>query len=198
MLWKKRLLKQDIPLKRHRFGIKLFEFVDSNTHFLIDFITYTGKESNYEIISNFNSIEKEIENEKETVCNKTSLIIKWRDRWNVFTLTSAYSNTMSSTRKQNYKTNEDIVKPTSVVEYNKYMAGIDTINRQLVTCGTVRKTIRHIILSARHFPSKLPSKRCVVCSNLSSRKITMYICTDCVASLCVIPCFRTYHTRTRY
>jgi len=46
------LFKQYIPLKRHRFGIKLFELIDSKTHFLIDFIVYTGKESDYEIISN--------------------------------------------------------------------------------------------------------------------------------------------------
>ena len=53
MLWKGRsLFKEYIPVKRHRFGIKLFEIVDSTTNFLIDFIVYTGKGIDYELIEN--------------------------------------------------------------------------------------------------------------------------------------------------
>lgn len=49
VLWKGRLkFKQYLPLKRNRFGIKLFELVDCETGFLIDFIVYTGSDTDYE------------------------------------------------------------------------------------------------------------------------------------------------------
>ncbi|XP_020298401.1 piggyBac transposable element-derived protein 4-like [Pseudomyrmex gracilis] len=49
VLWKKKLyFKQFLPLKQHRFGIKLFELVDCKTGFLIDFIVYTESDTNYE------------------------------------------------------------------------------------------------------------------------------------------------------
>jgi len=49
MLWKGRLkFKQFLPLKRHRFDIKLFELVDCETGFLLGFIIYTGSDTDYE------------------------------------------------------------------------------------------------------------------------------------------------------
>lgn len=49
MLWKGRLsFKQYLPLKRHRFGIKIFELVDCETGFILDFIIYTGQNTEYE------------------------------------------------------------------------------------------------------------------------------------------------------
>lgn len=49
LLWKGRLkFKQYLPLKRNRFGIKLFELVDCETGFLLDFIVYTGSNTDYD------------------------------------------------------------------------------------------------------------------------------------------------------
>ncbi|XP_032688641.1 piggyBac transposable element-derived protein 4-like [Odontomachus brunneus] len=49
LLWKGKLkFKQFIPLKRNRFGIKLFELVDCKTGFILAFIVYTGKDTDYE------------------------------------------------------------------------------------------------------------------------------------------------------
>ena len=49
VLWKGRLkFKQYLPLKRNRFGIKLFELVEYESGFLIDFIVYTGLDTDYE------------------------------------------------------------------------------------------------------------------------------------------------------
>jgi len=49
VLWKGKLkFKQYLPLKRNRFGIKLSELVDCKTGFLIDFIVYTGLNTDYE------------------------------------------------------------------------------------------------------------------------------------------------------
>ena len=46
MLWKGRLsFKQYVPSKRHRFGVKLFMLCDCYTKFVLDFIVYTGAET---------------------------------------------------------------------------------------------------------------------------------------------------------
>ena len=46
MLWRGRLsFRQYIPDKRHRFGIKLFVFCDAETDYMLDFIVYTGKDT---------------------------------------------------------------------------------------------------------------------------------------------------------
>lgn len=47
VLWKGRLsFKQFIKTKRHRFGIKLFVLCDVETDYILDFIIYTGAETN--------------------------------------------------------------------------------------------------------------------------------------------------------
>lgn len=49
LLWKGRLrFKQFLPLKRSRFGIKIFEIVDCQTGFVLGFIVYTGADTDYE------------------------------------------------------------------------------------------------------------------------------------------------------
>ena len=49
MLWKGRLkFKQYLPMKRHRFGIKLFEIVDCQSGYIIDFVIYTGADTDYD------------------------------------------------------------------------------------------------------------------------------------------------------
>lgn len=49
VLWKGRLaFKQYLPLKRHRFGIKLFELVDCESGIILDFIVYTGGNTDFE------------------------------------------------------------------------------------------------------------------------------------------------------
>ena len=51
MLWKGRLgFRQYIPSKRHRFGIKLFQLVDCETKFVLDFIIYTGSTTEHQVI----------------------------------------------------------------------------------------------------------------------------------------------------
>lgn len=49
LLWKGRLrFKQYIPLKRNRFGIKLFMIVDCETGFVLGFVVYTGADTDYQ------------------------------------------------------------------------------------------------------------------------------------------------------
>ena len=52
LLWKGRLgFKQYTPSKRHRFGIKLFQLVDCETKFVLDFIVYIGSTTEYQVTS---------------------------------------------------------------------------------------------------------------------------------------------------
>lgn len=61
-------------------------------------------------------------------------------------------------------------------------------------------------LSARHFPDlvtstsskKNASRRCAVCSMKKIRRESRYQCTECDVGLCVQPCFRIYHTATKF
>lgn len=57
-----------------------------------------------------------------------------------------------------------------------------------------------IIFTERHFPDKLPSPlQCRLCSKSRERRRTSYCCKDCSDTepvpLCVVPCFRIYHTK---
>jgi len=48
LLWKGKLkFKQFLPLKRVRFGIKLFQVVDCTSGFILEFIVYTGADTDY-------------------------------------------------------------------------------------------------------------------------------------------------------
>ena len=61
-------------------------------------------------------------------------------------------------------------------------------------------------LTARHFPSYLPStpkrkhpgRRCQVCAAKGMRKESIYFCRECDMPLCVVPCFEIYHTVSKY
>ena len=72
-------------------------------------------------------------------------------------------------------------------------------------------------LTEKHFPSYLPptetksrpSRRCVVCTVPvgtkrtkgvpdTKRHETRFGCTPCGVALCVVPCFRLYHSHTDY
>ena len=53
LLWKGRLsFKQYIPSKRHRFGVKFFILCDCKTKYILDFIVYTGADTDIEKINN--------------------------------------------------------------------------------------------------------------------------------------------------
>lgn len=65
-------------------------------------------------------------------------------------------------------------------------------------------------LTQRHFPTCVPStdkkeyptRQCHVCKHTSrreqARRESRYMCEDCGVALCVVPCFREYHTLKHY
>lgn len=199
MLWKGRLkFKQYLPLKRHRFGIKLFELVDCETGFILDFVIYTGNDTDYDqfqlgvtgdIVANFlqpyffkghviyidnwysspilaeflhdrdtgicgtvksnrkgmpelkDALEK---NEVQIAHTSTWLVIKWKakEKTDVHVITTVHEPTFSLTGKNDYHTGEAKTKPACILDYNKYMGGIDLIDKQLALTETVRKSMK--------------------------------------------------------
>ena len=69
---------------------------------------------------------------------------------------------------------------------------------------TGRRQHAHDVLRLveRHFPDLIPptanrqnpTRQCVVCSLVKRRRESRYFCSSCNVALCVVPCFRRYHT----
>lgn len=60
------------------------------------------------------------------------------------------------------------------------------------------------IPSSEHAKRKTPSRKCIVCNNLSNTEIPLpikrssYWCPDCEKIMCVHPCFKLYHSQDDY
>lgn len=197
LLWKGRLkFKQYIPLKRKRFGIKLFQIVDCSSGFILDFVVYTGADTDYEkfdlgisgdivayfmkpyfykghvvYIDNWYSspqlaqflhdrntgmcgtvksnrkgmptLNSKLEKgEVQAVHNLSWLVIKWKDKKDVYMITTVHELKFCATGKKHYLTKENIIKPICVIDYNKNMGGIDNIDRQLSITESIRKSLK--------------------------------------------------------
>ncbi|XP_066585873.1 piggyBac transposable element-derived protein 4-like [Prorops nasuta] len=184
VFWKGRLMfKQYLPLKRNRFGIKVFELVECKSGFLIDLIVYTGSTTDFKncglgisggivahflepyfhkghviYIDNWYSSPKltEFLHDKDTgMCgtlrkigksvpksnaklNKGQvevahddvwLILKWMDKKEIYKITTVHKFGFSCTVKKDWKTGENIIKPTCILEYNQNMGVVDNIYR---------------------------------------------------------------------
>ncbi|PSN56177.1 PiggyBac transposable element-derived protein 4 [Blattella germanica] len=51
---------------------------------------------------------------------------------------------------------------------------------------------------SKHWPVKTSSRRCKVCSDKKKTSRSMYSCEVCDVALCIYPCFKLYHTKTKY
>ena len=324
VLWKGRLgFKQYIPSKRHRFGIKSFQLVDCETKFILDFIIYTGSDTEYQIIPGLGmsgSIVIELmqrylnkghhlyidnwdtspalfellhrnktgacgtirrnrkglprltaklkRGESQYAHTDVLLALKWQDKREVHMLSTIHSTAYTNSNKTDRQTGERLQKPVCIVDYTNNMGAVDHVDMQISFSECVRKTIKwykklfiHLLdmavynafviykmqnntsyqlsdfrleiirqiltkygpqrsstigrpstrdsplrLTARHFPSlipqtlqsKQPQRKCVVCASHNIRRDTRYFCADCDAPLCIVDCFRDYHTKVNY
>lgn len=139
VLWKGKLkFKHYLPLKRKPFAIKFFEPVDCISDFLIVCIVYTGSETDYEkfgmgicndIVAYF------LKND----FNKAHIV--YLDNWYLSPQLSERIGTICKNCKRNWKTGEDVVKPSCICDYNKNKGGVDNIDRHSSLQKTIRKTI---------------------------------------------------------
>src|SRR4051812_36173801 len=70
------------------------------------------------------------------------LVLKWKARRDVHMLSTIHELSMISTRKLDHITNEPIMKPICIKEYNENMGAIDKSDTQISFLECVRKTIK--------------------------------------------------------
>lgn len=80
--------------------------------------------------------------EAEVAHTDSWMVIKWMDKKEVYVLTSIHEFEYCVTGKKNFKTNEDIIKPSCIHDYNKNMGKVDDIDRQLSMTETIRKCMK--------------------------------------------------------
>ncbi|XP_065664666.1 piggyBac transposable element-derived protein 4-like [Hydra vulgaris] len=281
LLWKGRLLfKQYLPLKRARFGIKLFCLCE-DSGYMYRFRIYTGKQSPTDAIDiqlpeeckSFNTTEKIVvymmlpllnkgytiwmdnwysscrlfhflhhygttacgtirsnriplvvknanvlNNETAAFCFGPLLCLKYKDKKDVYMLSSQHDETVSPVKRRRGRPPFLVnTKPRCIVEYNYNMGSVDK-HDQMLKPYSIAKKIDFIRerengdapsrLKDRHFPDTLvptatwkkPQARCRVCSRKGVRRDIKTICPLCPGKpgLCASPCFKLWHTEIEY
>ncbi|XP_026736358.1 piggyBac transposable element-derived protein 4-like [Trichoplusia ni] len=190
-------IRQYLPKKRNRFGIKLFVMCDVQTGIIIDFIVYCGAAT--EIIDpcnlgvggavvstlirdffgsnrhlyvdnwytspvlldylhrnniyacgtvkknrvgmpRFNNTIKRGEIQAKYCPPMTAL--KWRDKKDIFILSTIHSDIMAPSLKEDRATGLPVMKPQAVLDYSKNMGSVDTADMLLSSIQCIRKTIK--------------------------------------------------------
>ena len=80
--------------------------------------------------------------EREAQCTDKLLAIHWKDRHDVYMLTSMSTNEMVETKKIDRKTGQKYLKPQSVVSFNKNIGAIDKTDMLLSSTECVRRTMK--------------------------------------------------------
>ena len=85
---------------------------------------------------------------------------------------------------------------------------IETYSKEKIQIRKGRRSFSDTLLrlTAQHFLENIPStrsekrpvRRCHVCAAKEIRKETIYYCCKCDTSLCIVPCFKIYHTVLKY
>lgn len=70
------------------------------------------------------------------------LVMKWRDKRDVFMLSTIHKPRMIKTGKTDWKNHEPIVKPECVVDYNKNKDAVDKVDMRISFIQCLRKTIK--------------------------------------------------------
>lgn len=204
--------------------------------------------------------------ETKSYFTKDMMALKWKDKREVFILSSLHDDSFENSKKINSKNNEFFQKPKCIIDYSNNMGGVDRNDMQISFSECVRKSVKwykkvffHILditvrnayvlyklntgkilqlsdfrleiinslleiygvsrkrigrpaknpsfrLIQRHFPdllanyseSKRSRKECAVCKAKNIRKETIYFCKDCNVPLCVIDCFKIFHTKQNF
>ena len=68
------------------------------------------------------------------------VLLIWKDKKLVHMVTAIHNTTIASTGKEDRRTDHQITKPTCILEYNKYMKGVDRSNQYLANFNILQKT----------------------------------------------------------
>lgn len=95
-----------------------------------------------------NRIPKELQNsdvkpgEIEFIRKGDTLILLFNNKRIVKMITNIHSAEIVDTRKIDRRTKKKIFKPKCIVDYNKYMSGVDRAGQYLVNCSLFRRTLK--------------------------------------------------------
>lgn len=80
--------------------------------------------------------------ERESMCTNKLLAVHWKDRRDVYMLTTLHKDTMTATKKIDRVTGNKYLKPECVVNYNANMGAIDKTDMLLSSIECVRRTMK--------------------------------------------------------
>jgi len=80
--------------------------------------------------------------EREANCTKKLLAIHWKDRRDVYMLTTMNKDKMVETKKIDRKTGKKYFKPECVINYNNNMGAIDKTDMLLSSIECIRRTMK--------------------------------------------------------
>jgi len=80
--------------------------------------------------------------ERESMCTNKLLAIHWKDRRDVYMLTTMHKDTMMTTKKIERATRDKYLKPECVISYNANMGAIDKTDMLLSSIECVRRTMK--------------------------------------------------------
>lgn len=70
------------------------------------------------------------------------LVLKWCDKREVWMLSTSHSVECQDSGKKNYRTGENILKPTCILDYSKSMGAVDKTDRIISTVSSTKKTLK--------------------------------------------------------
>lgn len=98
------------------------------------------------VCKNRNGMSRMEENLKiGEICYRSTnnlLAMKWRDKKDVWMLSTVHIARLIETEKRNYRTGLKKNKPSCVVDYNSNMGAVDKVYVILSTLNSTRKTIK--------------------------------------------------------
>lgn len=68
--------------------------------------------------------------------------VKWKDKKNIFMLSTIHDNAMEPSQRTNRNTGLPVIKPRAVLDYSKNMGSVDTADMLLSSIQCIRKTIK--------------------------------------------------------
>ena len=86
-----------------------------------------------------------------SMCSNSKIrVVHWKDKRDVFMITTFHNPQMVPTGKTNYRTGEKKMKPASVHDYNTHMGGVDLSDQMIGGYDAAKKTRRWYIKLFMH------------------------------------------------
>ncbi|GLV33179.1 hypothetical protein CBL_10526 [Carabus blaptoides fortunei] len=138
-------LKQYLPLKPIKRGIKIWERCDAETGYVYDLNIYSGRDNSVgkttttlgeKVVSSLiSTIRDTRKSDSQFLCNNVgTLAVRWQDSKEVLVITNCTNGDVKSvTRNQKDGEKKEVPCPEAIVLYNKIMDGVDLSDQKEIT-----------------------------------------------------------------